>query len=158
MTATTGTGVRTQNLFASLFLLMERAGNLIPDAGVGLFIRLSVAYVFWNSGRNKVTGFVVNDSTFLLFREEFKLPLIPPDMAAYIATISEHVFPLMLFAGFLARLGAAALLGMTLVIQIFVYPDAWPTHALWASALIYVVARGPGAISLDYLIRRKIGG
>ena len=145
-----------RGLFVSALLLMERAGAMVPEALVGLLVRCSVAWVFWNSGRNKVVGFEITDSTFTLFREEFKLPLIPPETAAYLATTSEHVFPILLFVGLFARLGAAALLSMTIVIQIFVYPDAWPTHALWASCLLYVIARGPGALSLDHLILSRI--
>jgi putative oxidoreductase len=122
----------------------------------GILCRWGVAAIFWRSGQTKVSGFSINESTFDLFRDEYKVPLLPPDLAAVLATVSEHVFPALLMIGLASRLSAAALLGMTLVIQTFVYPGSWPDHLLWASALIYVLARGPGALSLDHLIRNSV--
>jgi len=130
----------------------------IPKSFVSLLARVTVANVFWTSGQTKVDGFFrLKDTTFYLFREEYKVPLLPPDFAAYLAAISEHVFPVLLVLGLASRLSALALLGMTVVIQLFVYPSGWPEHILWATALFVVVARGPGAISLDHLIWRKSG-
>jgi putative oxidoreductase len=84
-----------------------------------------------------------------LFQEEYRLPLLPPELAATLAAIGEHVFPILLVLGLASRLSALALIGMTATIQIFVYPDAWPTHGVWAVALLLVAIKGPGAWSLD---------
>jgi len=87
----------------------------------------------------------------MLFREEYQVPLLPPDLAAYTATFVEHLFPVLLVVGFASRLSALGLLAMTLVIQLFVYPSGWPQHILWIGLLLLIIARGPGAISLDHL-------
>jgi putative oxidoreductase len=130
--------------------------NRIPQSFVSLVARLAVANVFWTSGQTKVDGFFhVSDNTFYLFAEEYKVPLLPPELAAYLSTIAEHVFPVLLLVGLASRLSALALLGMTVVIQLFVYPTGWPEHILWATALLVIIARGPGALSLDHLIWRK---
>ncbi len=128
----------------------------IPNDAIALVARLGVAGVFWQSARTKVDGFTITDTTYLLFREEYRLPLIPPDIAAVAATISEHLFAILLVVGLVTRLSAAALLGMTLVIQIFVYPLAWPTHLTWAASFIYLIARGGGVLSLDGLVGRNL--
>jgi putative oxidoreductase len=120
-----------------------------------ILCRWGVAAIFWRSGQTKVSGLTINESTFDLFRDEYKVPLLPPDLAAVMATVSEHVFPVLLMVGLASRLSAAALLGMTLVIQTFVYPGSWPDHLLWASALAYVLAKGPGALSIDHFILKS---
>jgi putative oxidoreductase len=126
--------------------------NLIPSNLVLLTARLGVAAVFFQSGRTKVDGILtLKDSTYSLFETEYALPLIPTDIAAHAATYSEHLFPILLTLGLLSRLGALGLLGMTAVIEIFVYPEAWPTHLSWAGLLLPIIARGPGAWSLDNL-------
>lgn len=130
----------------------------IPTALIALIARLGIAGIFWQSARTKVDGFTVTENTFFLFAEEYKVPLLPPDIAAYLATIAEHVFPVLLVVGLASRLSAAGLLFMTLVIQIFVYPSAWTTHLLWTSVLIYIIARGPGAWSLDHVIGKRCQG
>ena len=124
---------------------------------MALVSRFAVASVFWRSGQTKVEGFFrLKDNTFFLFREEYMVPLLPPDLAAYLSTIAEHVFPVLLVVGLASRLSALGLLFMTAVIQIFVYPDGWPEHILWASALLLIIARGPGAISLDHVIWGRV--
>ena len=90
-----------------------------------------------------------------LFENEYQLPLIDPTIAAYVSAISEHFFPILLVIGLATRFSALALLCMTVVIEIFVYPGAWPTHGVWATCLLVVIARGPGWLSLDHLIARK---
>jgi putative oxidoreductase len=107
------------------------------------------------SGQTKVEGFHVTDNAIALFRDEYRLPLIDPALAANIAAFSEHFFPILLVIGLASRLSALALLGMTVVIEIFVYPDAWPTHGVWATCFLVVIARGPGIFSLDHLIARR---
>ena len=124
----------------------------IPYSFIALLSRFAVADVFWRSGQTKVSGFSIREETFYLFREEYKVPLLPPDVAAYLSTVGEHVFPVLLFFGLASRLSALALFGMTMVIQIFVVPGGWPEHILWLSLLTLIIARGPGTISLDQAI------
>jgi putative oxidoreductase len=126
----------------------------IPEWLIALVMRLGVAGVFFLSGRTKVDGVLhIKDSTYALFASEYKLPLVSPFIATHLATYSEHLFSILLVLGLFTRLSAAAFLGMTLVIEIFVYPDAWPTHLSWAALLIYLIARGGGAVSLDRLLK-----
>jgi len=129
----------------------SRAGAL-PEGPLLLVARLGAAAVFFVSGRTKVQGLLtITDGTYQLFATEYKIPLISPWLAAHLATYSEHLFPLLLVLGLFARIGALGLLGMTAVIEIFVYPDAWPTHLSWAGLLIPILVRGPGALSLDWM-------
>lgn len=134
-------------------------GNAImaktPHTLIALGARIFPAAVFWLSGRTKVDGFSLKNSTFFLFEHEYALPVIDPALAAYLATIAEHVFPVLLVIGLATRYAALSLLIMTAVIQFLVYPQAWVTHGLWAVALAYVMARGPGMLSLDALIARR---
>ncbi|WP_068877806.1 MULTISPECIES: DoxX family protein [unclassified Phenylobacterium] len=130
------------------------AERLIPENAIALVTRLGVAAIFFQSARTKVDGLLhITDGTYTLFREEYRLPLIPPDAAAHLATWSEHLFSILLVLGLFTRFSALALLGMTAVIEIFVYPDAWPTHLSWAALLVYLVGRGGGGWSLDRLFR-----
>lgn len=116
-------------------------------------LRLFPAAVFFTSGRTKVDGFLhIKDSTWFLFQNDYALPLIPPGMAAVMATAAEHVFPVLLVLGLFTRASALALLGMTLVIQIFVYPGAWQVHGVWAACFLALLLRGPGRVSLDRLL------
>jgi len=126
--------------------------SVIPNSLIALIARLSIAMVFWQSGQTKVDGWQVSDTAIYLFENEYKLPLLDPTIAAHLAAFAEHFFPVLLAIGLASRLSALALFGMTLVIQIFVYPDAWPTHGTWAACLLLIVARGPGIVSLDRLI------
>lgn len=124
----------------------------VPDAIPLLVARLGAAAIFFLSGRTKVDGILnITESTYSLFETEYMLPLIPPHVAAHLATYSEHLFPILLVLGLFSRVGVLGLLGMTLVIQVFVYPDAWPTHLSWAGLLLPVLLRGGGKYSLDYL-------
>ena len=130
--------------------------RLLPEALLLLVARVAIAAVFFLSGRTKVSGFLeLKPSTYTLFRSEYALPLIPPDWAAHLATYAEHLFPLLLVLGLMTRASAVALLGMTLVIEVFVYPDAWPVHLTWAGLLLPLLASGGGAWSLDRLISGK---
>jgi putative oxidoreductase len=122
----------------------------IPSALVLLVARLGIAAVFFESGRTKVDGFLhITDATYSLFETEYAAVPLPAHLAAHLATYSEHFFPLLLVLGLFTRLGALGLLGMTATIQIFVYPDAWPTHLSWMAILLPLIARGGGAWSLD---------
>lgn len=130
--------------------------RLLPHDLLALVARLGIAAVFFLSGRTKVDGWLtVSDGAHALFRDEYRLPLLPPELAAHLAAYAEHLFPGLLVLGLLTRLSALALLGMTAVIQGFVYPDAWPTHLSWAGLLLYLVAHRPGRLSLDRLLRLR---
>ena len=142
--------------------------SAIPHSLLALLWRFSIAAVFWKSGQTKVEGFAIDliagtftvgmprlaDSTLELFATEYSLPLLSADLAARLAVFGEHFFPLLLLLGLATRFSALALLLMTLTIQLFVYPDAYPTHGTWAAVLLWLIARGPGAVSLDQLIAR----
>ena len=127
----------------------------IPDWLIALAARVFPAAVFWQSGQTKVAGFHLKPSAIALFQNEYQLPLIDPVIAAHISAFSEHFFPILLVIGLATRFSALALLFMTAVIEIFVYPDAWPTHGVWATCFLVVISRGPGWLSLDHLIARK---
>jgi len=131
----------------------RRLAERIPYSIVALVARLAVASVFWRSSQTKVDDFFhIKDTTFFLFREEYKVPVLPPDLAAYLATYQEIIFSVCLVIGLFSRFSALALMVMVAVIQIFVYPEGWPEHILWFALLLLIIARGPGAISLDHLI------
>ena len=124
-----------------------------------LLTRVSLAGVFWRSGRTKVedgTLLQVSESTKLLFEYEYAGLPIPADIAAPLATYGEFFLPLLLFAGLASRIGAFGILIMTLVIQFFVFPEAWwQVHALWAAMAAVIIAKGPGIFSLDTLFARN---
>jgi putative oxidoreductase len=125
----------------------------LPYDLVALVARIAPAMVYWQSARTKVDGFTIKDSTYFLFEHVYALPVIPPATATVVATLAEHVLPVLLVLGLLSRLSALGLLTMTAVIQLFVFPDAWITHGLWAAALLVIVAQGPGRLSLDHLLK-----
>lgn len=141
----------------------------IPHSMIALLARFSIAAVFWNSGQTKIEGFVLNlvtgdvvlgwprlsESAVALFQDEYKLPLLAPALAAPLAAFAEHLFPMLLLIGLGTRLSALALLGMTLVIQLLVYPGAYATHGTWAAVLLSLMARGPGAWSVDHWLARR---
>lgn len=114
-----------------------------------LLARITPGALFWQSGRAKVDGWQLKDSALYLFQEEYRLPLIDPALAAGLAAFAEHLLPILLLLGLGTRLAAAGLLGMTLVIQLLVYPDAWSTHGTWAVALLLLIGQGGGRLSLD---------
>lgn len=159
-------GSRLAHGVRSAIRLLDR----IPHSLIAALARFAIAAVFWNSGQTKVEGLALNlvtgefqlgwphlsDSAIALFRDEFKLPILPPELAASMAAIAEHVFPALILLGFATRFSALALLLMTLVIQVFVYPGAYATHATWAAVLLYLIARGPGWLSLDHWLARRL--
>ena len=133
--------------------LADAATAITPHSLLALVNRVAIAGIFWMSARTKVEGwFTISDSAYALFRDEYKLPLLPPELAAQMATVAEHLFPVLLVLGLLTRLSALALLGMTLTIQLFVYPDAWPTHLSWTGLMLYLVGRGAGSVSVDRVL------
>jgi putative oxidoreductase len=127
----------------------------IPYTLLAIPLRIGVAAVFWFSAMSKLASW---DTALELFREEYRVPILPPELAAYLATTIEVVTPVLLILGLFTRVSALVLLGMTTVIQVFVYPLAWPTHIQWAAMLLVLLARGPGKASLDWLIRRRLLG
>lgn len=134
---------------------LRAAGNRFPLPVLEFGMRLAVGATFFRSGMNKLESF---DTAVELFREEYRLPLLPPEMAATLGTAVELGAPVLLVLGLFARLGAAALLAMTLVIQFLVYPGNWPEHLMWASILAYVLTRGPGTLSIDRIIAFNLFG
>lgn len=154
---------------ASLIRPLIGALEAFPYAVLALLARFSIAAVFWKSGQTKIEGLAVDlvqgkvelglprltASAIDLFREEYKLPLLPPELAAHLAAAAEHVFPVLILIGLATRLSALALLIMTLVIQIFVYPDAYPLHGTWAAVLLMLMKYGPSAISMDAALFRR---
>lgn len=153
-----------QNVLSRVCRPVIRYMEQIPEGGIALLGRFSIAAVFWKSGQTKVQGFALDiiegefhlglpqlaDSTIDLFRDEYRLPLIPPEWAAVMGALAEHVFPALILIGLATRFSALALLFMTLTIQVFVYPGAYPTHGVWATVLLLLIAKGPGKVSLDH--------
>lgn len=129
--------------------------DAIPYALLAIPLRLAVATVFWNSGMTKLPNW---DTTIALFTDEYKVPLLPPEVAAYMAASIELSMPVLLVLGLFTRPAAFILLSMTTVIEVFVYPQAWPTHIQWAAMLLVLIARGPGKLSLDAFIRKRMLG
>lgn len=152
--------------------ILHRAFAAIPESAIALLARFSLAGVFWKSGQTKIEGLAIDlvDGSFQLgwprlsanavdlFRDEYRLPLLPPEWGALLAATGEHLLPLLLLAGLATRLSAAGLLAMTAVIQLLVYPGAWPTHGVWAAALLWLMVRGPGALSVDHWLARRRHG
>lgn len=137
-----------------LIALLRAPDALVPEWLIALVCRLGIAAVFFLSARTKVEGLItLKPETFALFTYEYNVPLLPPEIAAYLATYAEHAFSILLVLGMLTRISAAGLIGMTLVIQLFIYPDAWPTHLSWAGPMLYLLARGGGALSLDRALK-----
>jgi len=135
--------------FFSAYAKLER----IPYKVLALLPRIAIATVFWNSGITRIANW---DTTLYLFSEEYQVPLLPPELAAYMATGIELSAPVLLVLGLLTRPTAAVLLGMTTIIEVFVYPLAWPTHIQWAAMLLILLARGAGEFSLDHVFARWI--
>ena len=134
----------------SLYRLLER----VPYAVLAIPLRVAVATVFWNSGTTKLADW---NAALSLFSDEYQVPLLPPELAANLALGIELTTPILLVLGLLTRIAALVLLGMTTVIEIFVYPQAWPTHIQWAAMLLVLLCRGAGALSLDHLLASKLG-
>lgn len=139
--------------------LRDRVSGAWPEALALFLARLALAGVFWRSGRAKIQDgslFTISDSTYYLFAEEYAGVPLPSDFAAMLATTAEHVLPVLLVLGLATRLSALGLLGMTMVIQIFVYPEAWwPVHSLWAALAMLLIMRGGGLLSADHVIASR---
>ena len=127
--------------------------DAVPFTLLAIPLRLALATVFWNSAMAHLANW---QTTLYLFASEYKVPVLPPDLAATMAVSIEVSTPVLLVLGLLTRPAALVLLGMTTVIEVFVYPQAWPTHIQWAAMMLILLCRGPGKLSLDYLVRRWI--
>jgi putative oxidoreductase len=139
-----------------LLTMIDRAIKLldrVPYALLALLLRVGAATVFWNSAMTKLANW---DTTIELFTDEYKVPLLPPEVAANLALSIELATPVLLVLGLLTRAAALVLLGMTTVIEIFVYPQAWPTHIQWAAMLLVLLCRGAGTLSLDHVAWQRI--
>jgi putative oxidoreductase len=128
--------------------------NRVPYAVLALPLRFAVATVFWNSAMTKLTNW---ETTVSLFTDDYEVPLLPPELAAHMALTIELTAPVLLVLGLFTRFAALVLLGMTAVIEIFVYPQAWPTHLQWAAMLLVLLARGAGTMSIDHWLWRRFG-
>ena len=126
--------------------------DAVPYTFLAVPLRLAVATVFWNSAMAKLTNW---ETAVALFVDEYKVPLLPPEIAAYVAVSIELSTPVLLLLGLLTRPAALVLLGVTAVIEVFVYPQAWPTHIQWAAMLFALLCRGPGKLSIDHLLRQR---
>jgi len=142
-----------QTSLAATLLRIRAALEAVPYALLALPLRFAVATVFWNSGTTKLDSW---DTTLALFRDEYRVPVIPPEIAAYMSASIELSTPFLLVFGLFTRPAALVLLGMTTVIEVFVYPQAWPTHIQWAAMLLVLLCRGAGKLSLDELIYRRL--
>ncbi|MGD9832096.1 MAG: DoxX family protein [Piscinibacter sp.] len=148
---------------------LNRAFAALPESAIALLARFSIAAVFWKSGQTKVEGLSVDlvegrfefgwprlsSSAVDLFRDEYRLPLLPPEWGAVMAAFGEHLLPLLVLVGLATRVSAAGLLAMTVVIQLLVYPGAYPTHGVWAAVLLWLMVRGPGSVSVDHWLARR---
>lgn len=170
-TQTTTPGATSDGPISRLAKLLHNVHGLmghLPNTLLAFVARFSIAAVFWKSGQTKIEGLAIDivsgtftlgvprlsDNAVFLFREEYKLPLLPPELGATLAALGEHILPILLLLGLATRLSALGLLGMTMVIQLFVYPDAYATHGTWAAVLLYLMVHGPGKLSLDAWLAR----
>lgn len=171
-TQTTTPGATSDGPISRLAKLLQNVHGLmgcLPNTLLAFVARFSIAAVFWKSGQTKIEGLAIDvvngtftlglprlsDNAVFLFREEYKLPLLPPELGATLAALGEHILPILLLLGLATRLSALGLLGMTMVIQLFVYPDAYATHGTWAAVLLYLMVHGPGKVSLDAWLAKR---
>jgi putative oxidoreductase len=159
----------SQSGVAAIVQRLVNAVERIPQSLIALLGRFSIAAAFWKSGQTKVEGLAVDivggtfdlgwprlsASAVDLFHHEYQLPLLAPELAAYLAALAEHLLPIFLLIGLGTRFAALGLLGMTLVIQVLVYPDAYATHGTWATVLLYLIATGPGRWSIDHWLANR---
>lgn len=166
-----------RKLFQTIDNIADIPSNYTPAWLIQIMMRIAIFMVFWVSAQTKISGltipaiafgdfvligqqhlafWAVTESTTLLFEYEYGVPLLPPVLAAYMATIGEFVFSLCILFGFMTRISALAFLGMTAVIQLFVIPEAWVTHLLWAAILFILMKDGAGKISVDHLLLKKV--
>jgi putative oxidoreductase len=139
---------RMRERIAALLLRLER----FPLSLLQFIFRFSIGAVFWHAGLTKIASW---QTTVVLFRDEYKVPLLPPELAAYLATVVELTCPVLLVLGLATRLATLPMLAQTFVIAVFVYPEDWIEHLTWAAMLLFILTRGPGLISLDHWLARS---
>jgi putative oxidoreductase len=149
-TATARTSAGFYNVLARALAWLDA----VPYALLALPLRFAAATVFWNSAMAKLANW---ETTLSLFTDDYKVPLLPPELAANMVLTIELTTPVLLVFGLFTRFAALVLLGMVAVIEIFVYPQAWPTHIQWAAILLVLLCRGAGSFSLDALLWRRFG-
>ena len=137
-------------LVAKTIAWLER----FPLSILQLLFRFTIAAVFWNSGQTKIASWL---TTVALFRDEYQVPILPPEIAATLAATVELTCPVLLVLGLATRLATLPMLGMTFVIEMFVYPENWLEHLTWATTLLFILTRGPGPFSLDHFIAQMTG-
>jgi putative oxidoreductase len=174
-TLTTSQGTDTNGLMSRLSALLRTVHGMmghLPNTLLAFIARFSIAAVFWKSGQTKIEGLAIDivsgeftlgmprlsDNAVFLFKEEYKLPILSPELGATMAALGEHILPIFILLGLATRLSALGLLGMTMVIQLFVYPDAYATHGTWAAVLLYLMVHGPGKLSIDAWIAKRCAG
>ena len=138
----------------SLAIRLHQAITLLdrfPPSIFQLTFRIAIAAVFWSSGLTKIASW---DTTIALFRDEYMVPLLPPEIAAVISATFELSCSALIVIGLATRLAILPLLGMTFVIEVFVYPEYWTQHLMWASVLLFLLTKGPGVFSLDHYVER----
>ena len=151
--ASTANGDQNKTTLRARFVVLRSLLERVPFSFIQLAMRIAIGFVFFNSGMLKARSF---EFAVKLFQDEYRLPLLPPDLAARMALSVEIVVPLFLFAGLATRLATLPLLGMVAIIQFLVYPQAWVEHLLWTSVLLVLLTRGAGVLSLDHLIERAL--
>lgn len=127
--------------------------GLLPLSVIQLMARFSLAVIFWRSGQAKIANWGL---TLQLFANEYKVPILPPEIAAPMAAAVELSTPILLVLGLFTRVATLPMIGMTLVIQIFVYPMSWADHLVWMTLLLLLLSRGPGVVSLDHLAKKTL--
>lgn len=155
MSMTASKPVWTENGLVKMIGAIIGLFDRIPYWLIALTARIALAQVFWSSAQAHLANW---DTTLYMFGDTYQVPLLPPDLAAYLAVAMELVTPPLLVFGLATRFTALALFGMTMVIEIFVFPEAWPTHIQWAAMQLVLMGRGAGTLSLDALIQRQLKG
>ena len=138
------------NLVPKTIAWLER----FPLSILQFLFRFTIAAVFWNSGQTKIASWL---TTVALFRDEYRVPILPPEVAATLAATVELTCPVLLVLGLATRLATLPMLGMTFVIEVFVYPENWLEHLTWVTTLLFILTRGPGLLSLDHFIAQMTG-
>ncbi len=146
------TTVRASRLPARWLLQARSWLDAVPYSALAIPLRLGVAWIFWSSAQVKLINW---ERTIVLFRDEYQVPILPPELAANMAFAIEITCPILLVLGLLTRFAVVVLLAMTAVIQTFVYPEAWPTHLQWTAMMLVLLCRGPGKLSLDHVAWRR---
>jgi len=154
MTTAISTSPATPNRLTAMFDWVTAWFERIPYWLIAVTCRVALAQVFWSSAQAHLANW---QTTLYLFGSDYSLPFLPPTLAAYMAITIELVVPPLLILGLATRFASLVIFGMTLVIEIFIYPQAWPTHIQWAAMMLVLMTYGAGPLSLDWFIRRKAG-